>query len=158
MKKAAKILWIIVGVVFLLVILVFSLAKNGEDKVEPKEEIQSSAKEWAVMTYEEKDAFLTKAINERTFPNAAEAEHAVREAIKKEVRNPKTIDYVWSPSIYNGNARVVEADSGWIYVDFKCNAKNDFGIEKEIMGSVTYKYMDKTNTLAIHKWDINQNN
>lgn len=158
MKKAAKILWIIVGIVFLFAILVISLADKNTKAEETQEETVFPTKEWKVMTYEEKDDFLNKAIKAKTFSNATEVERGVREAIKKEIRNPKTTDFEWSPSIYNGSARVVEADSGWIYIAFKCNAKNDFGVKKEIMGSVTYKYVPETNSLDIYKWDINQNN
>lgn len=157
MKKAAKIIWIIVGIVFLFAILIISLAKSN-DKPKTKEETSTPSKEWASMTYEEKDNFLNKAINAKTFSNAIDAERGMREAIKKEIRNPKTANFEWSPSIYNGSARVVEADSGWIYIAFKCNAENDFGVKKEIMGSVTYKYIPETNLLEVYKWDINQNN
>ncbi|GAB6009614.1 hypothetical protein [Dysgonomonas reticulitermitis] len=116
------------------------------------------SQQWSSMTYEERSDFLIKAIESKSFVNATEAEHAVREAIKKELRNPKTVSFIWSPTIYNNAPNVVEADSGWMYVPFKCNAKNDFGVEKEIMGSVTYKYVPETNSLAIHRWDVNQNN
>lgn len=158
MKKLAKILWIIVGVVFVFTILIIWVADdNTEKEVATSQQTEIVQKDWSVMTYEERDNFLNNSIRDRLFSNASDAEIAMRNAIKKEVVNPKTLSFEWSPSVYNGSANVVEADSGWIYITFKCSAKNDLGIEKEIMGSVTYEYVPETNSLNIHKWDINQN-
>lgn len=153
MKKLAKILWMIVGVVFLFVILVSTCAKRSSDIQEPKDEQQ-----WSDMSYEEKDSLLNQLLNEKKFLFSSELESQLKEAIKKECVNPKTVRFTISPSIYNGLANIVEADSGWIYVPFRCTAKNDFGIEKEIAGSVMYLYKPETTSLEVKRWDINQNN
>ena len=155
MKQVAKIVWIIVGVVFLFVILVSTCSKKSSDNKEPKDKQQ---KQWSDMSYEERDSFLNKSLENRDFVFSSELEHQLREAIKKECVNPKTVNFTISPSIYNGFANVVEADSGWIYVPFKCTAKNDFGVEKEIAGSVMYLYKPETNSLEVKQWDMNQNN
>lgn len=153
MKKLAKILWMIVGVVFLFVILVSTCAKRSSDIQEPKDE-----QKWSDMSYEEKDSLLNQLLNEKKFLFSSELESQLKEAIKKECVNPKTVRFTISPSIYNGLANIVEADSGWIYVPFRCTAKNDFGIEKEIAGSVMYLYKPETTSLEVKRWDINQNN
>ena len=153
MKKLAKILWMIVGVVFLFVVLVSTCAKRSSDIQESKDEQQ-----WSDMSYEEKDSLLNQLLNEKKFLFSSELESQLKEAIKKECVNPKTVRFTISPSIYNGLANIVEADSGWIYVPFRCTAKNDFGIEKEIAGSVMYLYKPETTSLEVKRWDINQNN
>lgn len=153
MKKLAKILWMIVGVVFLFVILVSTCAKRSSDIQEPKDERQ-----WSEMSYEEKDSLLNQLLKDKKFLFSSELESQLKDAIKKECVNPKTVRFTISPSIYNGLANIVEADSGWIYVPFRCTAKNDFGIEKEIAGSVMYLYKPETTSLEVKRWDINQNN
>lgn len=155
MKQAAKIIWIIVGIVFLFVILVSTCSKKSSDGQEPKDE---QKKQWSDMSYEERDSFLNKSLKDRDFLFSSELELQLKEAIKKECVNPKTVKFTVSPSIYNGLANIVEADSGWIYVPFRCTAKNDFGVEKEIAGSVMYLYKPETNSLEVKKWDMNQNN
>lgn len=160
MKKLAKIVCIIVGVAVSLLILVVLLADKGDtkeatDNASKENEVQ---KEWSAMTYKERDVLLQNSIENKSFVNATEAENTMREAIKKVVRNPKTLDFEWSPSVYNNRANVVEADSGWISVPFKCHAKNDLGVDKVIMGSVMYKYIPETNSLDVHEWSIIQNN
>lgn len=122
-----------------------------------KEQTDFSA-EWSSMTYEERSEFLNQALDKRSFLYASELEFEMRKAIKKECANPTTVSFIISPSVYNGLANVVEADSGWIYTPFKCTAKNDFGVEKEIMGSVMFIYKPATNSLEVKQWDINQNN
>ncbi len=125
----------------------------------PKEiEKSDYSQEWSGMNYEERNELLNKQLTERNFLFASELEIQLRDAIKKECINPKTVRFQLSPSIYNGLANIVEADSGWIYVPFKCTAKNDFGIEKEIAGSVMYLYKPETNSLEVKQWDVNQNN
>lgn len=153
MKKLAKILWMIVGVVFLFVILVSTCAKRSSDIQEPKDE-----KQWSDMSYEEKDSLLNQLLKDKKFLFSSELESQLKEAIKKECVNPKTVRFTISPSIYNGLANIVEADLGWIYVPFRCTTKNDFGIEKEIAGSVMYLYKPETTSLEVKRWDINQNN
>lgn len=116
------------------------------------------SQEWSSMTYEKRDSFLNKSLSERSFRFSSELESQLRKAIKKECVNPQTVSFTFSPSVYNGLATVVEADSGWIYVPFRCTAKNNFGIEKEIAGSVMYMYKPETNSLEVKRWDMNQNN
>jgi len=157
MKKLAKIVWIILGIVVLFAIIIVMLAKSN-DAPQKETKIDYADKSWIEMTYEERNDFLLKSIDNKSFNNSTEAEHVMREKIKNEIINPKTLKFEWSPSVYNGSANVVEADSGWIYVQFKCFAENNFGVQKEIMGSVTYKYIPETNSLGIQRWDINQNN
>ena len=135
--------------------LFYGCSGSGQNNKDKHTEIE---KQWSDMSYEERDSFLSKLLKDRDFLFSSELEHQLREAIKKECVNPKTVDFTISPSIYNGLANVVEADSGWIYVPFKCTAKNDFGIEKEIAGSVMYLYNPETKSLEVKQWDINQNN
>ncbi len=155
MKQVAKIVWIIVGIVFLFVILVLTCSKRSSEHQEPQNEQQ---KQWSNMSYEKKDSLLNQLLNDRKFLFSSELESQLREAIKKECVNPKTVRFTVSPSIYNGLASIVEADSGWIHVPFKCTAKNDFGVEKEITGSIMYLYKPETNSLEVKQWEMNQNN
>ena len=148
--KGLKVIYFIV-ICVVVVNIVSCVSSSSEEK-------QDYSTEWSEMTYEERSDFLGKAIANRSFVNGYEAEVAMKKSIEKEVVNPKTISYVWRPDVYNGGARVVEADSGWIYVPFKLNAKNDFGVEKEIMGSVMFIYVSATNSLDIKSWEISQNN
>lgn len=143
-----------IAVFIFIVVRVIGCMRNTEEK-----EIKTDySEEWATMNYDQRADFLNKALEEKTFIFADELHYSMIEAIKKELVNPKTVRFLLSPYIYNGFANVVEADSGWIYVPYRCTAKNDFGIEKEIAGSVMYKYNPETNSLEVKRWDINQNN
>jgi hypothetical protein len=141
----------------LIILIVIFIAVKCISGMMPTAQYRDYSKEWATMTYEQKDSLLKKAIEKRSFYNAEEIEQAMREAIQKEIRNPGTISYKLNPSVYNGFANVVEADSGWIYVPFKLSAKNDFGIRKEATGSVMYIYDPSSNSLNVKHWDINFN-
>jgi len=157
-KKLPKGCTIAIGVV-LVILAVYVAVKFiswAKTPVEPAN--IDFSQQWSSMTSQERYDFLTKSIENKSFTNGTEAEYAMRKTIQNNLRNPKTVTFIYSPTIYNNLPNVVEADSGWMYVPFKCNAKNDFGVEKEITGSVTYKYVPQTNSLAIQRWDINQNN
>jgi hypothetical protein len=156
-KQAPKGCTIGVGI-FIIVFFIFGLVKCN-DWLKSRSNIKTDyTEEWNGMTYEERDAFLKKAIEKKSFINGRDIEYDMRDAIKKECVNPKTVSFSLGPSIYNGFANVVEADSAWIFVPFRCGAKNDFGIEKEIAGSIMYLYKPETNSLEVKRWDIEQNN
>ena len=155
-KPAPKGCAVAVGIVIVVLAVFLAIKVVVWAKSEPKTVKTDFSQEWAVMTYEEREIFLSKAISEKTLTNASEIEHAMRKAIKEEVKNPKTLSFVWSPSVEIGI--IVEADSGWISVPFKCYAQNDLGVEKEIMGTVVYMYVPETHSLGVKRWDINQNN
>ena len=118
---------------------------------EPK---QVTPKTWDEMTYEERDSIMNLAIDKREFTNVSNIEYQMREAIKREARNPRTVTFTLSPSIYNGTANVVEADYAWIHTSYRGYAKNDFGVEKEFTGFVMYRYKPETKSLDVSHWDI----
>lgn len=116
-------------------------------------------KDWNNMSYEDREIMIQSFINDKSFKKADfELRIQLKESILKQIKNPSTLSFTLEPSIYNGFANIVEADSGWIYVPYRAKAKNDFGIEKEIAGSVMFKYNGLTNTLGIRDFDISQNN
>jgi len=137
-------------ILIIVIILPSSPPKTAEDIV---------GKPWSEMIYEEKEDLLNDFIKSKRLEKAdSELRIQLRESIAKQLKNPSTLAFSLQPSIYNGFANVVEADSGWIYVPFKAKAKNDFGVEKEIAGSVMFKYDGNTNILSVHKLDLSQNN
>lgn len=102
MKKLAKILWMIVGVVFLFVILVSTCAKRSSDIQEPKDE-----KQWSDMSYEEKDSLLNQLLKDKKFLFSSELESQLKEAIKKECVNPKTVRFTISPSDWQISLKLI---------------------------------------------------
>lgn len=151
--KKAPVWFTVIFAVGLFAVVFWMFSKCGGNK----KQVDFSA-QWDVMTYEQRDSFLNKSIDERLFSNASDIHAALRNKIKEELRNKGTASFIINPYIYEGLANIVEADSGWIHVPFKLEAKNDFGIAKEITGSVIYLYNPKNNTLEVKKWNINQNN
>lgn len=165
MKKFIKIVLIvvgsIVGLIFALgaITTISALFSSSSTEVEqsssnPITEDVKSEKKWSEMTYEERDSIMNLAIGNREFTNVSDIEYQMREAIKREARNPRTVTFTLSPSIYNGTANVVEADSAWIHTSYKGYAKNDFGVEKEFTGFVMYRYKSETKSLDVSHWDI----
>lgn len=165
MKKFIKIVLIVV-VSFIGFIFILGIISNStRDKdtptqtaivEEPKQEepVQVLPKTWDEMTYEERDSIMNLSIDNREFTNVSDIVYQMRQAIRREARNPRTVKFDLSPSIYNGTAIVVEADSAWIHTSYKGYAKNDFGVEKEFSGYVMYRYKPETKSLDVSHWDI----
>lgn len=149
-----KKLLIFVCIAFIILVIVIILPSSPSRKAE-----DIIGKPWSEMTYEEKENFLNDLIKNKRLEKAdSELRIQLRDNIAKQLKNPSTVSFTLQPSIYNGFANVVEADSGWIYVPFRAKAKNDFGIEKELAGSVMFKYNWNTNTLGVRNFDLSQNN
>ena len=141
------------------IVLVFLFVKFIIWLKEPVDPTKNDfSKQWSTMTYVQRDSFLIKSIEKKSFINATDVEYAICEAIKKECTNPQTVKFTVYPSIYNGFANISEPDSAWIYVLFKGTAKNDFAIEKAFYGHVTYLYKPKTNSLEVKQWNMDPQN
>lgn len=170
MKKTFKKIVIIIGVIvcsiFALGIIttisavIFSdsdeVAENlteQEDTKVAKEE-RARDKTWAEMDYFEKEEMLNTILKEREFTNAHDLDMHMREIIKKEIRNPRTVKFDLVPDIYNGTGNVIDADAAWIRVSYRGYAKNDFGVEKDFSGYVMYKCVPGTKDLIVNHWDI----
>lgn len=139
---------------FIILIIVIILPSSPSKTVK-----DIAGKPWDEMTYEGRDSLLNDFIKNKRLEQAdSELRIQLRENIAKQLKNPSTLSFTLQPSIYNGFSNVVEADSGWIYTPFRAKAKNDFGVEKEIAGSVMFKYNGNTNMLSVHKLDLSQNN
>lgn len=170
MKKTIKItitiIGIIVGSIFALAAIttisaiVFSdsdeVAENLTEQEDTKvvKEEQVINKTWDEMDYFEREEVLNTILKERDFTNAHDLDMHMREMIKNNIRNPRTVKFDLPPDIYNGTGNVIEADSAWIRVSYEGYAKNDFGVEKDFSGYVMYKCVPGTKDLIVNHWDI----
>lgn len=145
------------GCVVVMTLIILALPIWFITKCVGGSEQKDYSKEWAVMTYEQKQQFLEDKLSSREFTNASNLESQLRAKIRELALDPSTIDYTVSPNIYNGSARVTEADSAWIFVDFRFTAKNAFGVNMPYAGDVTYKYHPEHDQLSVIRWKANEN-
>lgn len=157
MRKYQK--WVFIAAFVSLLVII---GKHKEDKKDDsgekvETEVAQPSKGWSNMTYEERASFLNGLIENKTLESQdEELKHKLWAFLASKVANPSTVEFTLQPSIYNGFANVVEADSGWIYVPFKLTAQNDYGVKKEISGSVMFQYLPESNSLIAHHWDMSK--
>ena len=145
------------GCVVIMAIIIIALPIWLVSKCVGGSEQKDYSKEWAAMIYEQRQQFLENKIAKFKFNNASNLESQLRNKIKEMALDASSIKYTLDPSIYNGTARITEADSAWIFIDVKFSAKNAYGVNMPYAGYITYKYIPETDMLSVHKWDISEN-
>lgn len=147
MQKFRKVIAIaFIVVIGLIVVIGISESETTEIPTTP-EKI-----DFEVATYEEKQAYL-QAYLKNPDQSGFDMQEQMANQIKKRFNNPKTVRFGSTyPLLSNG--RVVEADSGWVFIDGKGTAENAFKQESNFTYTVKLKITDKT--INIEDIQVNQ--
>jgi hypothetical protein len=109
---------LVIALLFVTFIVTVSILMSN-DKTVP-------TKDWQQMTYEERQKWIEAYLKD---PDDAgyQLVAMMDEGIKNKFSFPKEVDFEDRPTFLK--AYVVEADSGWVFVNGKGNAKNAYGVK-----------------------------
>lgn len=133
MKKNRTLLIIVISLFVLLVIVIIIPESPSSNPTKNNPE-----KPWDSMTYEEHEAWINNYMDN---PNkdGYQMLSVTKDAIKKYLSHPETVEFKISPTFDSAIRNVVEADSGWVFSYGKGTAKNSFGVPIGFTYSVKWK-------------------
>jgi len=130
---------IIALIIFILYSVIFNKEDPGTTKPEP---VKVEIVDFSKMTYEGKQIYIEDYLK-HTDDTGYEIMTDIRNAITNKFNYPKTVKFDWSSQPIFDNAKVVEADKGWVNISGKGTAQNALKQKSTFHYSVKLKITDK---------------
>ncbi len=129
-------------IIALLAFVLYSVFFNNDKPTQETQEPKKESIAFDKMTYEQKQVFIEDYL-QHTDDTGYEIMTDIRNEIKKQFNYPKTVKFDWNSQPVFDNAKVVEADSGWVNISGKGSAQNAFKQQSEFYYNVKLKITDK---------------
>jgi hypothetical protein len=131
MKKV--ILYVLLGVAFLMFMLLLSLLKLTSNAKSPEastaqQQFDSTAKNWKASTYQAKEKYISQILQSN---DLSEMEIAISNNIKNQFKYPEEADFKMGEYPFMKNASITDADNGVVFLYGFVVAKNSFGVKSK---------------------------
>jgi hypothetical protein len=130
-KTWHKITVSVIALFIIIVVAVVSLVPKTTATVQP-------AQQWKDMQYEQKEAWIKKYLKDPDDQGYALISE-MNKAVKSKFNYPKEVDFNFGESPTFNNVRIVDAESGTVFVEGGGTAKNSFGVKSTFTYSVRLK-------------------